>query len=216
MRARFRRGPARAPRPNLTRPVLARHPDLASSKAAAAPPAVALSLADTTGHGAELGHGAAASIARADRRPPPVHAWSSSGGVVAKRDRPWRLQLRDVQLAHRSFDRADRLAVDACALVASCRTAIVASGRSCFCNSPLIRLHPRTIAIMAKRSSGCDTSARLLSRQRDRELGAVGMSKADVSGRAICDARGPQDVTSGSLLADHRFIARLIGGMVVE
>ena len=49
-------------------------------------------------------------------------------------------------------------------------------------------------------------------RQPDRELGAPGMSKADVSGRATFDARGPQDARSSSLLADHRFIARLIAG----
>ena len=55
-------------------------------------------------------------------------------------------------------------------------------------------------------------SGRSRSRQRDRELGAVGMSKADVSRRATCDARGPQDAASGALLADRRFIARLIGG----
>ncbi|MFY9763028.1 MAG: hypothetical protein WAK32_21800, partial [Xanthobacteraceae bacterium] len=45
--------------------------------------------------------------------------------------------------------------------------------------------------------------ASLLRRQRDRELGAVGMSKADVSGRATCDARGPRDAASGALLADR-------------
>jgi len=53
-------------------------------------------------------------------------------------------------------------------------------------------------------------------RRRDRELGAFGMSQADVGGRATGDARGPQDATSGSLLANHGFIARLISGMVVE
>ena len=144
------------------------------------------------------------------------HAYGGSDGLDAVVTAPV-LAASGSSASTPSFGLTDPSACGGWALLASCRTAIVASGRwSCFCNSPLIRLHPRTIAITAKRSSGCDTSARLLSRQRDRELGAGGMSKADVSGRATCDARGPQDAASGSLLADRRFIAGLIGGMVVE
>jgi hypothetical protein len=45
-----RRGPASAPRPNSTHPVLARCPDVPSTKAAAAPPAVALPVADKGSH----------------------------------------------------------------------------------------------------------------------------------------------------------------------
>jgi hypothetical protein len=43
----------------------------------------ALPQPDTTGHGVELGHGAAPSVARADRRPLPVHAYSGSADVHA-------------------------------------------------------------------------------------------------------------------------------------
>jgi MFS family permease len=43
-----------APRPNSTRPVLARGPDVASTKAAAAPPAVALPVSDNLGSTAPL------------------------------------------------------------------------------------------------------------------------------------------------------------------
>ena len=42
--------PARAPRPNSTRPVLARCRDVASTKAVATPPAVALPVSDRPGH----------------------------------------------------------------------------------------------------------------------------------------------------------------------
>jgi hypothetical protein len=49
-------GPASAPRPNSTRPALARCPDVASTKAAAVPPRVALLVADRWGDASDTSH----------------------------------------------------------------------------------------------------------------------------------------------------------------
>ena len=63
--------------------------------------------------------------------------------------------------------------------------------------------HAKSLMPFALQSHTQHSSERNIGRQRDRELGAIGMSKADVSGRGTCDARGPQDAASGALLADR-------------
>jgi hypothetical protein len=79
-----------APRPNSTRPVLARGPDVASTKAAAAPPAVALPVSAIGSHANAVGGKSCAStkagLAGRDPRDPRIRHLRNRSG----RRPPWR------------------------------------------------------------------------------------------------------------------------------